>query len=190
MNEESALTNTQENQGRLGVVVSHPEWLHFVGAKPGLWVDVPTQSIHFIADGQSMAQFPCSTALLGTGQEEGSHKTPLGWHEIVDKVGEDAAWGQAFRGRKPVDLIWHRDQDTDDDLILTRILVLGGLEPGFNQGGSVDTRSRYIYFHGTNWEKHIGTAVSHGCIRMRNDDMITLFEMSSVGTRVWITEWM
>ena len=78
--------------------------------------------------------------------------------------------------------------DVEEDLVLTRILWLEGLEPGVNRGPGIDSKSRYIYIHGTNEEGLIGTPASHGCLRMKNDDVIDLFDRVPVGTEVWILD--
>src|SRR4029079_5343157 len=112
---------------------------------------------------------------LGVGGEEGSHRTPPGWHRIHARIGE----GQPLRAvcsiRSPTGDMW-RGEPSDSDLILTRILTLEGLEPGVNPGPGRDSLERYIYFHGTNHEDRIGQPDSHGCIRLRNDDVVTLFD--------------
>jgi lipoprotein-anchoring transpeptidase ErfK/SrfK len=116
-----------------------------------------------------------------------SLKTPLGWHEIRGKIGENAPWGQVFRARRPTNEIWQYGEDTKEDLVLTRVLLLDGLEPGHNKGGAVDSMARNIYIHGTNDEAKLGTPSSHGCIRLFNDDVIELFTRVEDGALVLIT---
>ena len=117
---------------------------------------------------------------------EGSFQTPLGRHYIAEKIGADMPPLTAFKARKPFTIY---DPETDDpgrDWILSRILWLGGEQTGINRRGKVDTHDRYIYIHGTHEEHLIGQPASHGCIRMRNDDMLDLFEHASHGERVYI----
>ena len=136
-------------------------------------------------------QFPISTARNGAGEAEGSFCTPRGAHRIAQKIGSDAPMFAVFKAREATGEIWTPQLDAEEpgrDWILSRILWLDGLEPGKNQGGEVDSHARYIYIHGTNEEDKIGTPVSHGCIRMRNADVVTLFDHVSVDTRVNIRE--
>lgn len=168
-------------------------WSERVGDGLGVWVCVERQTFYLIAEGRILWQAPCATAAAGTGQIEDSFQTPLGWHRIVEKVGEGAVWGQVFESRRPSNRVWKRGQDTVEDLVLTRILCLDGEEPGRNkgmnaQGINVDSRARHIYVHGTNDEARVGTPSSHGCIRLRNDDIIAVFERIPAGTRLLISE--
>lgn len=138
-----------------------------------------------------LCQFPVSTARNGAGELEGSFCTPRGVHRIAQKIGEDAPLFAVFKAREATGEIWTSQLDAAEpgrDWILSRILWLDGLEPGKNQGGEVDSHARYIYIHGTNEEDKIGTPVSHGCIRMRNADVVTLFDQVAVDTRVNIRE--
>jgi len=163
------------------------DWRDRLADAPGLWVSVSDQRVLLIQGEQVLFEAPCSTARNGVGCEEGSYKTPVGWHLINAKIGADAPWGQVFRAREATPEIWQPDRETPDDLILTRILTLRGVQPGINLGGTHDTLARYIYIHGTNWEQDIGRPVSHGCIRMRNDDIIALFDQVEEETPVLIT---
>lgn len=134
-------------------------------------------------------QYPVSTAANGVGEASGSHCTPRGRHRIAEKIGAGLPLGSAFRARQPTGEIWTPELDAANpgrDWILTRILWLEGLEPGRNQGGSVDTHARYIYIHGTHEEHRLGTPASHGCIRMANADVAELFDRVEVGTPVTI----
>jgi len=138
-----------------------------------------------------LRQFPISTARNGAGEWDGSFCTPRGAHRIAEKIGEGAALFAVFKGRVATGEIWTPQLEAEEpgrDWILSRILWLDGLEAGKNQGGNVDSHARYIYIHGTNEEDKIGTPVSHGCIRMRNTDVITLFDQVAVDTRVNIRE--
>lgn len=168
-------------------------WSERVGEQTGVWVSVDEQRLRVIENGKIVWDVPCATAAAGTGSESGSLKTPLGWHRIDTKIGEGAPWGQVFRARAPTNEIWKPGQDTQEDLVLTRLLWLEGLEPGKNQGTTddgilVDSKRRFIYIHGTNGEDQIGTPSSHGCVRLLNDDVIKAFEMLPEDTPVLITE--
>lgn len=138
-----------------------------------------------------LCRFPVSTACNGAGETEGSFCTPRGAHRIAQKIGADAPLFAVFKARVATGEIWTPQLEADDpgrDWILSRILWLDGLEPGRNKGGNMDSHDRYIYIHGTNEEERIGTPVSHGCIRMRNADVVALFDLVSVDTRVNILE--
>ena len=138
-----------------------------------------------------VSQYPVSTSCNGAGETEGSFCTPRGTHRIAEKIGADAPLFAVFKARVPTGEIWNPELDAEEsgrDWILSRILWLEGLEPGKNQGCNVDSHQRYIYIHGTNEESKIGTPVSHGCIRMRNVDVVTLFDQVTVDTLVNIRE--
>ena len=164
-------------------------WKQRVDAGLGAWVSVNEQLFRVIRGGQVIWQVKCSTAAKGTGFDMGSEKTPLGWHSVAKKIGAGAPWGQVFRARQTLSKeIWRPGVKTDEDLVLTRILMLSGEEPGKNKGGNVDSLDRGIYIHGTSDEARIGTPSSHGCVRLRNDDVIKAFDMLPEGTPVLITE--
>ncbi len=135
--------------------------------------------------------YSISTAKLGVGQDKGSNKTPLGWHQIRAKIGAEAAINSVFVGRRFTHEIYTQnlaEQYPQRDWILSRILWLGGCEIGRNRMGDVDSMQRYIYIHGTPDSEPMGVPESHGCIRMRNSDVIELFECVPVATPVWIQE--
>ena len=143
-------------------------------------VSVARQQMCVAMGGRTVAAYPVSTARAGVGGEAGSNRTPLGWHRVCARYGATAALGQVFVSRRPVRGQTLRPDEWrvgDGDLILSRILWLDGLEEGVNKGGSVDSRARYIYIHGTNQEQLLGTAASHGCIRMANRDVADLFAL-------------
>jgi len=131
--------------------------------------------------------YPISTALQGVGNQRNSWQTPLGKHRIYQKIGAGMPMFTAFIGRKPQGIYQQGADDAKKDWILSRILWLEGTQTGINRRGKVDTRSRYIYIHGTHAEEDIGTPVSHGCIRMKNDDVIALFDRVDVGEYVVIS---
>jgi len=130
--------------------------------------------------------YPISTSSQGVGNAEGSFKTPLGKHRVYAKIGEGAVKHTAFSGRKAVGVFSEAVKHQRQDWILSRILWLEGLQVGLNKRGRCDSRQRYIYIHGTNEEDLIGKPASHGCIRMRNDDVIDLFGRVSCGETVLI----
>jgi hypothetical protein len=141
--------------------------------------------------GEALQQYPVSTSKFGTGNQNGSEQTPLGLHRIKDKIGGAMPVNEVFIGRVPhgnLDECKQRDVELPDDVIMSRILWLEGMEPGRNQGGYVDTYQRYIYIHGTNDEGKIGTPSSIGCIRMRNQDVVDLYRQLEVGSEVLIEE--
>src|SRR5690606_7361302 len=130
-----------------------------------------------------------STAANGAGEREGSGCTPRGRHVVRARIGAGAPPGAVFRGRRPTGEVWSPElaaQHPERDWILSRILWLSGCEPGFNRLGEVDTMRRYIYIHGTPNDQPMGVPLSHGCVRMRNADVIELFERVPVGTEVLI----
>lgn len=140
-------------------------------------------------DNELVAQFPVSTAANGVGCEKNSGCTPLGLHIIRAKIGEGALPNTVFKGRRPTGEICTSEliaEFPDRDWILTRILWLSGKEVGKNRLGNVDTMQRYIYIHGTPDSTNMSKVGSHGCVRMRNDDIIRLFDMVAVGTTVYI----
>lgn len=130
--------------------------------------------------------YPVSTGALGCGNERNSFKTPLGRHRIHAKIGADMPALTVFRGRQPIGLFDPEIDDPKADWILSRIIWLEGTQAGINRRGRVDTRSRYIYIHGTHEEERIGQPASHGCIRMKNVDIIELFDHVRLGETVLI----
>lgn len=136
-----------------------------------------------------LARYPVSTAAAGVGEEMGSYKTPRGFHRVRAKIGAGQPENTVFVGRRPTGEIWSPElaaSNPDRDWILTRILWLCGCEPGRNRWGRVDTMCRYIYIHGTPDTTELGVPDSQGCIRMRNRDLIELFDRISPGTPVEI----
>ncbi len=154
-------------------------------------ISIADQTLQLLDDaGQVLAQYPVSTALNGAGERKGSGCTPRGRHVVRARVGAGQAVGTVFVGRRPTGEIWSPElaaQFPERDWILTRILWLSGCEPGVNRLGDCDTMQRYIYIHGTPDAEPMGVPRSHGCIRMRNADMLALFERVPAGTPVWIS---
>lgn len=141
------------------------------------------------AQGKVLAVYPVSTALNGVGEKKNTGCTPRGKHVIRARIGAGQPVGTVFTGRRPTGEIWTPElaaRHPDRDWILTRILWLSGCELGFNRLGDCDTMQRYIYIHGTPDNEPMGTPRSHGCVRMRNADVVDLFARVPVGTTVEI----
>ncbi|HEY5740773.1 MAG TPA: L,D-transpeptidase [Gammaproteobacteria bacterium] len=155
--------------------------------RPIIVVDSAQQCLHRLdIDAANNRSYPVSTAANGIGNRVDSYMTPHGIHRIEQKIGGDEPRGMVFEARKPTGRVASNLDNRDQDEITSRILWLGGLEPGINRDGDCDTRSRYIYIHGTSDERRIGQPVSAGCIRMNNADVIELFEEVEVGDLVII----
>lgn len=157
-------------------------------SKPYILIDVSRQQLKLVG---TPYVYSISTALNGVGEKEGSGCTPRGQHVISDKIGANEPINTVFVGRVPTGEIYSAAlaaMHPKRDWILSRIMWLNGCEPGFNQGDGCDSHARYIYIHGTPDTEPMGVAQSHGCIRMRNTDVIELFELVDVGTRVEINE--
>jgi len=154
-------------------------------------VTVRDQRLQLLAGREVLREYPVSTAKNGVGSQAGSQRTPLGRHRVHAKFGQGEPLGTIFESRSStgrIATIHTAPVDLPEDVITTRILWLEGLEPGKNLGQGVDSRARYIYIHGTNEEGLIGQPASHGCVRMRNRDVLELFELVAVGTLVEILE--
>lgn len=156
------------------------------------WIDVDTQTqeLRLYYKEKLLASYPISSAKAGLGEQANSFKTPRGLHIVDRKIGENAPTWAIFKARMNTGKVWD-GRAVSDDLVLSRILTLKGLEPGINLGKSergelVDSKSRYIYIHGTAEEKLIGKPASHGCIRMKNEDIIELFQKVPENCLVWI----
>ena len=154
-----------------------------------LYVDIDNQNMFFLKKGTVFKVYKISSSYYGTGSEVNSLKTPLGKHEIYKKLGQNLPVNAILKGR-----VWNgaianiitEEVDTDFDHVTSRILWLDGLEVGKNKGKGIDSRSRYIYIHGTAEEGLIGKPASDGCIRMYNSDVIELFELVEEKAQVWI----
>ena len=152
-------------------------------------VDISEQRLYLIENSLIKASYPISTSKYGEGSIENSFKTPLGKHSIKEMIGEEAEINTIFTSRintKRSATIIDQFEDTDNDYVTSRIMWLDGEEDGLNKGGNVDSFRRYIYIHGTHEEGLIGTKASHGCIRMFNYDVIELFNLVNIGTKVLI----
>jgi L,D-transpeptidase YbiS len=155
-------------------------------------ISIPRQDLRLLDDaGQELACWPVSTATNGPGETTGSYCTPRGRHVIRAKIGAGQPANTVFVRRRPTGEIYGPElglAHPGRDWILTRILWLSGCEPGFNRLGNVDTMRRYIYIHGSPDSAEMGTPGSHGCIRMRNADILDLFERIPTGTPVDILD--
>jgi len=155
-------------------------------------IDISSQQLVLFNDtGAEIRRYDVSTAANGVGELNGSYCTPRGRHMIRARIGGGQPENTVFIRRRPTGEIYSPElgeQHPGRDWILTRILWLSGLEPGFNRMGNCDTMRRYIYIHGTPDTTKLGVPDSRGCIRMRNKDMIELFDLVSAGTEVDIKE--
>lgn len=154
-----------------------------------LHIDIAAQRLRWSAGHGQARDFLVSTAARGVGQEMGSEQTPLGQHVVRARIGAGAPLRAVFVGRRATGEIWTPAlgvQYPERDWILTRILWLSGTEPGRNRLGRVDSMRRYIYIHGTPDDQPMGRPASHGCVRMRNEDVRWLFDRVSAGTPVAI----
>ena len=149
-----------------------------------LHVNVAEQALTHYHD-SSHKTLVISTAVRGTGQKKDSNKTPLGLHQIVEKIGENDPIGTIYKGRKA---IASNGKGNPNALITDRILWLDGLEPNFNKGGNVDSHQRYIYIHGIGDESRLGQPNSQGCIHLATTDLLPLFDKVPIGTLVYISE--
>jgi len=150
---------------------------------------IATQTLDLIEDSVVIHSYPVSTAKNGAGECMGSECTPRGWHKIRAKIGAHQPLNSVFIGRRTTSEIYTPELGQENpgrDWILTRILWLGGLEPGFNRYGAVDSTWRYIYIHGCPDHLMQGKPESHGCIRMHNADVLDLFNQVNIGVHVWI----
>lgn len=155
-------------------------------------IAIPGQSLVLLDDaGIALRKYAVSTAANGAGELNGSFCTPRGRHVVRARIGAGQPLGTVFRGRRPTGEVWTPElhaQYPGRDWMLTRILWLSGCEPGFNRLGEVDTMRRMIYIHGTAGSAPMGSPGSHGCVRMRNEDIVELFDLVPCYTPVEIVE--
>lgn len=152
-------------------------------------INISTQQLTLISEGRAPVRYTISTALHGVGQDEGSGCTPLGRHRIRACIGAGQVEGAVFIGRRATGEVWSPTlaaRFPERDWILSRILWLCGEELGVNRLGNVDSMRRFIYIHGTPDTEPMGVAKSHGCVRMRNGDVIELFDRVTAGCPVLI----
>lgn len=154
-------------------------------------INIKEQQLLLFNSNKCVKKYFVSTAANGVGEENGSGKTPRGSHVIRAKIGTNCLVNTVFKARRPTGEIYSldlRNSFPERDWILTRILWLSGQEIGKNRLGKVDTMRRYIYIHGSPDDEAMGIPGSHGCIRMRNQDILELFEQVCVGDQVVISE--
>lgn len=157
--------------------------------KKEIVISVKEQTLQCYEDDVLQQVYTVSTGKKGVGEQENSECTPRGQHCVHEVIGQEQSINSVFVARQWTGEIYTEalaDTFPNRDWILTRIVRLKGLEPGRNQGGHVDTLKRFIYIHGTPDSTVIGVPGSHGCIRMRNQDMITLADWVAVGTPILI----
>lgn len=155
-------------------------------------VDIGAQTLDLLDEaGRVLRHYLVSTAANGAGERQGSYRTPRGRHVIRAKIGAGQPENTVFVRRRPTGEIYSPGLGAEHpgrDWILTRILWLSGCEPGFNRLGECDTMRRYVYIHGTPDEVELGKPGSKGCVRMRNRDLLELFDLVEAGTPVEIVE--
>lgn len=152
-------------------------------------IDIPTQTLTLFENDGRARRFPVSTAKNGAGEKNGSFCTPRGRHVVRAKIGAGQPENTVFVRRRPTGEYWSPQLQArypGRDWILTRVLWLSGCEPGFNRFGEVDTMRRHIYIHGSPASAEMGKPGSIGCIRMRNADIVELFDRVPAGTPVLI----
>ena len=154
-------------------------------------IDIARQQLRTYSGARELHSYRVSTARNGAGEMMDSERTPRGAHEIAEKFGADCALNTVFVARRATGEIYDAElaaRHPGRDWILTRILWLAGRNHGYNSGGERDTKARYIYIHGTPDSTVLGQPGSRGCIRMRNADIVELFDAVTVGTQVDIVE--
>lgn len=154
-------------------------------------VSLGTQELCLLENLRVVQQYQISSAKNGAGELHGSFRTPRGWHTVRAKIGQHCPANTVFVARRPTGEIYNetlKQQHPNRDWILTRIIWLSGLEVGKNRLGQFDTMRRYIYIHGTPDDTDMKQPGSRGCIRMRNQDIIELFDRLAVGTKILIRE--
>lgn len=156
-----------------------------------LHISLADQMLYGFAAGRLVVRVPVSSAANGAGERNGSGCTPRGLHQVRARIGDGLPRGAVLKGRRWTGETWTaelHDAFPGRDWILSRILWLSGCEPGRNRMGEVDTFRRYIYLHGTPDCEPMGAPLSHGCIRLRNDDLLELFPRVPLHCRVRIDE--
>jgi len=156
--------------------------------KDVFYISIGEQKLNHYSDCKIKADYDVSTSIAPPSCIENSFGTPLGLHCVEKKIGSNSRLGSVFKDREDTGLLYseYSEQDQQSNLITSRILWLRGLEPGKNQGENCDTYNRFIYIHGSNHEELIGTPQSSGCIEMKNQNIVTLFNEAPEGTLVWI----
>ena len=154
-----------------------------------LFVSIENQKMYHIKEGAIVKKYIISSSEYGTGSEAGSNKTPLGLHKVKEKYGDETPIngrmiGRVFYGQ--IATLYNDTTKSKTDDVTSRIFWLEGLEKGKNKGEGIDAYKRYIYIHGTSEEGRFGTPASHGCIRMKNNEVIDLYKTIAIGTLVLI----
>ncbi|MGB8696446.1 cell wall-recycling L,D-carboxypeptidase ElsL [Acinetobacter sp.] len=158
-------------------------------AQADVWIDLAGQTLSLPKHNKF---YVISSGKNGIGEQENSGKTPRGWHKVALKFGHSAPKNAVFKARQETGEVYDdalATQFPERDWILSRILWLSGLEENLNQGEGCDTFKRYIYIHGTPDTEPMGIPMSHGCIRMRNEDVIELFDLIPEQALVFISEY-
>jgi len=149
-------------------------------------INIEEQKLMLIQDNYKIAEYSISTSKFGIGNKSGSNMTPLGYHIVKEKIGDHVSVNSIYKTdefTKEIATI-NNNKVFAEDLVTTRIIKLEGTENGINRGSGIDSYEREIWIHGTPAEDKIGTPASHGCIRMKNNDIILLFNSIEVGTPV------
>jgi len=154
-----------------------------------LFISIENQKMYHIKNNNIISKYIISSSAYGTGNKAGSNKTPLGLHKVKEKYGKATPIngrmvGRVFYGDIAAIYTDRTKSKTDD--VTSRILWLEGMEEGKNKGKGIDSYKRHIYIHGTSEEGRLGTPASHGCIRMKNKEVIDLYKIIEVGTLVLI----
>ena len=154
-----------------------------------LFVSIENQKMYHIKEGAIVKKYIISSSEYGTGSEAGSNKTPLGLHKVNEKYGDKTPIngrmiGRVFYGQ--IATLYNDKTKSKTDDVTSRIFWLEGLEKGKNKGEGIDSYKRYIYIHGTSEEGRLGRPASHGCIRMKNNEVIDLYKTIAIGTLVLI----
>jgi len=154
-----------------------------------IYVSIKEQKLYYIQHDSIIKEYVISSSSYGIGSTSGSNKTPIGIHSIREKFGEKTPLNgkmtdRVFHGN--IATIYTDETRSKTDDVTSRILWLEGLEKGKNKGKGIDSFSRYIYIHGTSEEGRLGKPASHGCIRMKNKEVIDLYKLVEVGTLVLI----
>lgn len=154
-----------------------------VGSK-SIFISIAKQKLYLLVNGAVTKEYPISSAKAGVGTEPNSNKTPSGLHRVKERIGAKAKIGEIIKGGTPtgkITKIFTDKTDVASDYITTRVMWLDGVEPE-----NKNTHERYVYIHGTPEEGLVGTPHSHGCIRMKNADVLDLFNQTPSGTYVYI----
>lgn len=179
----------QKQHSNTGIDISSKQALDLGQGLVYVVVSSHLQQLYVFKDQQILRTYKISTAKNGLGEQKNSYQTPRGLHVIRAKIGANLPINAIFKQRRFYGDIYNAKMHAENpncDWILTRILWLSGLEPGFNRLGNVDTMQRYIYIHGSPDERPMGAPTSRGCIRMRNQDIIELFDLVPYGAQVKI----